>query len=75
MKYNLNGREVNIDSFEYSISIDGQPVIESGEFSDGLDYLTAQELWDFQSEYGIPEEAYDIIQNENEALTLSERNS
>ena len=75
MKYILKGREVDVESFEYSVDDSGYPEVISAEYSDGSDYLTQEEIYEVIGNYGLPDEAYEIINNTSEALTLRERNS
>ncbi len=74
MKYYLEDREVDISSFEYEVDMEGYPTVISAEFSDGLDYLTASEIQEVIGHYGLPQEAFEIVGLESEALTLEERN-
>ena len=75
MKYLLDGREVNVESFEYEMDyLEGIKLV-SGEFKDGLDYLSTDELNEFVAYYGL-EELVDASEfGEDESLTLEERNS
>ena len=70
----MNNREINVESFEYGIDHHGDVVIVSGEFMDGEEYLSDQDILNYIMEYGMPEEAFEILQQEDEGLTYQERN-
>ena len=74
MKYELDGREVDGESFEYGICDEGFPVLEYACFKDEGDPLDMSERFELVGIYGMPSEAYEIIENTNEAWTLKERN-